>query len=512
MSGAELRIPVQTPEELTTVPPPAREDVAAGASAGSATHNRAVIEGVVWQGAMRWLAQVLSWTVTIVVARRLSPEAYGLAGTATVLFGFLTILTEGGIGRALMMRRDRDPELIRQAHGASLWMGVVGMLLMAAIAYPLSVYYREPDVVPLVLVLSGIMLLSGANAVPMALLQQRLEYRRISTVEFTKAAVQASTVLAFVLLGFGYWSLVIGLIAGYVSAFLLLRTFASIMPARPRRAALAPTLEYARHLVVGALAWYAYSHSDFTAVGRAAGLAALGYYQFAWNIAQLPGEKLANVLQAVVGPFFGSIGDDRTMLRHYFLVLSELMASVMLPVLTGFALVSQYAIPLIFGDKWLQAIPLVQILILCAALQSVVLLTQHVLNATGQAGVASRMNLWALLIMPAAFFLAAKYSGPVAVAWVWIAAQPVLMGIPLGRVHAVIGVSVGEFVRGLRAPLLCSAGMGAVVMVLQFLLRDQSPIVLLAAMSVAGAVTYVSLFTLFFRERIEGFLRIWRER
>ena len=81
----------------------------------------------------------------------------------------------------------------------------------------------------------------------------------------------------------------------------------------------------ARHLVVSALAWYLYSNADFAVVGRVAGLSALGYYQFAWNVAQLPGEKLANVLQAVVLPFFGSIGDDRNALRHYFLILSELL-------------------------------------------------------------------------------------------------------------------------------------------------------------------------------------------
>ena len=66
----------------------------ASAAAGSAAHNQAIATGVVWQGALRWLVQILSWTATLVIARKLSPEDYGIAGTATVLVGLVSQLTK----------------------------------------------------------------------------------------------------------------------------------------------------------------------------------------------------------------------------------------------------------------------------------------------------------------------------------------------------------------------------------------------------------------------------------
>jgi teichuronic acid exporter len=480
--------------------------------AGSATHNQAIATGVMWQGALRWLSQALSWTATIVIARRLSPEDYGIAGSATVIVGLLTLVTEGGLGRALVLRRDRDDAVVQQAHGAAIATGFATALLMLLSAWPLSRFYNEPRVMPVVALLSLALLFSGANTVPLAVMQQQLQYRRLAAIDFGKAIAQASTVLLCSLLGMRYWSLAIGLLVGHVAAMVWTRRYVQLISARPTRALLGPTIEYARHLVISALAWYMYSNADFAVVGKVVGLSALGYYQFAWNVAQLPGEKLANVLQAVVGPFFGSIGDDRSALRHYFLVLSELLVSIMLPVLCGFALVSPLAVPLIFGDKWLTAVPVLQVLVISSALSSMALLSQHVLGATGQAIVATRLNLWALLILPASFYLAAKLFGPLAVACVWLGAQPVLIGFPLMRMKQTIDLSLMRYLRSLKAPVLSALLMCIAVMLMQGLVKGMVPILQLIALCAVGAVVYAVTYVTFFHDRVRAIRALWQDR
>ncbi len=507
MSGGEpAAFAAPTPESGRTVTPPPVD------SAGSVTHNQAIATGVMWQGALRWLSQVLAWTATIVIARRLSAADYGIAGTASVLVGLLTLITDGGMARAVIMRRERDDTVIAQIHGAALITGGVLALFMLAIAFPLARFYAEPRVAPVIIALSTVLLLSGANAIPLAVMQQRLQYKLLAAIDFGKAIAQASVVLVCAMLGFRYWSLAIGLIAGHVVALLWTRRYVHLRPARPVRSAVQPTLDYARHLVVSALAWYLYSNADFAVVGRVSGLAALGYYQFVWNVAQLPGEKLANVLQAVVLPFFGSIGDDKAALRHYFLILSALLVSVMLPVLFGFALVSSIAVPMIFGSKWIASVPMMQILVVCAALGSISLLSHHVLGATGQASVTARLNLSALIVLPVAFIIAAKLAGPIAVACVWLVAQPVLVGVPVFKLRAAIGLSLREYLRNLMAPIVCVMLMSAAVLLLCSLLLELAPIVQVLLLSVTGAVVYVAAFALLFRPRIDQILSVWRDR
>ena len=88
-----------------------------------------------------------------------------------MLVGLLTVVTEGGIGRSLVVRRVRDDVVLRQAHGASIALGFALALLMLLAAYPLSRFYCEPRVAPMIAVLSLVLVFSGLNAIPIALMQ-----------------------------------------------------------------------------------------------------------------------------------------------------------------------------------------------------------------------------------------------------------------------------------------------------------------------------------------------------
>jgi O-antigen/teichoic acid export membrane protein len=412
----------------------------------------------------------------------------------------------------LMLRRDREPVIVEQAHGGSLLTGFGAAALMLIAAWPLSVFYNEPRVAPVMAVLSLALMLNGANVVPLAVLQQRLEYRRVALIEFVRAIAQASTVLVCAFLDFRYWSLALGLVVGSVAARIVTGRYVTIAARRPTRAVLGPTALYARQLVIGVLAWYAYANSDFVVLGRVVGMAALGYYQFAWNIAQLPGEKLGNVLQAVILPFFGAIGDNKEALRHYYCLLSELLIGVMLPVLVGFVLVSPIAIPMIFGAKWVASVPLVQILLLSTSIGTLALLSYHVLGATGQAMVGTRLNLVAAVLLPICFWAAARASGPRAVALVWLVAQPVLVGVPLYAMQSTIGLSVGQYFRALRAPFVSCAVMTLAVLAVGQLSGRVPAVVVLVIMCVTGAVAYAGAFRLLFPERVAAIVALWRSR
>ena len=480
--------------------------------AGSAVHDRAVMNGVLWQGSLRWLAQALSWSATIVIARKLSPEDYGVVGSAMVLVGLLMLVTEGGLGPSLVVQRERDDVVIRQAHGASIALGLALAVVMLMAAYPLSRFYGEPRVAPMIASLSLVLVFSGMNAIPIALMQQRLDYRRLAAVDFAKAVVQGAVVMTGALFGYGAWALAFGLLAGQFTVVLLLRRLSSLSPLRPTRIQLGPTARYARYLVTGSLAWYLYTTADFAVVGRVSGIVALGYYQFAWNVSQLPGEKLGNVLQNVVAPFFGTIGDDHNTLKHYFLLLSEFLVSVMLPVLTGFALVAHIAVPLVFGEKWLPAIPIMQILVFSSAIQSLAMLSHHVLSATGYAAVSTRVGIAAAIVLPIAFYLAARFSGTLAVAGVWLIAQPVLTFVSLTNVRRAVGLPIRRYFASLRAPAVSSAIMAVVVFATDSMLSSSLPIVRLIVMCFAGILAYTATFVLLYRDRLSAFAVVWRSR
>src|SRR5436190_24178728 len=108
------------------------------------TLDRALLHGVAWTAAAKWAAQVLSWASWLIVARLLSPEDYGLVGMATIYFGLITLLSEFGLGTAVLVVRELSVGQINQLNGMAVLLGLAGVLGSCAAAIPLGHSFRAP--------------------------------------------------------------------------------------------------------------------------------------------------------------------------------------------------------------------------------------------------------------------------------------------------------------------------------------------------------------------------------
>jgi O-antigen/teichoic acid export membrane protein len=465
--------------------------------------------GVAWYAAMRWVAQAAAWVSTILVARLLSVADVGIVGIASLFVAFSTYITENGLARVLVVQRIREERLVRQLHGACIAAGTTASLLLALASPLIARFYRDERLVLLLSVLSVAFLLGGLNAVPNARLQQRLVYRQLATNDLVRSLAQTATVLGLALAGARYWAPAAGILVAGVVSVLLSARLAWVRPAWPTWRELATPVRYAGHLIAGSLLWYAYSNADFAVVGRALDVTALGLYQFAWNIAQLPGEKITNVLQAVAGPLFGSVGDDRVALRRYVLVVTESLAFVVLPVLVGFALVAGDAIPLVFGAKWRDSVRPLQILVLYALSQNLMVLLNLALASVGLARLGSMTGLLFIAVLPPAFWIAARSGGIAAVAMVWVLFQPVMFGIPLWHARRAFALGFRDYAAALAGPVVASSVMALGVWGVSRSLVSSPGVARLSAMVGTGALLYAAVALGFFRGRLLVLRDVW---
>ena len=184
----------------------------------------------------------------------------------------------------------------------------------------------------------------------------------------------------------------------------------------------------------------------------------------------------------------------------------------MLPVLTGFALVAHIAVPLLFGDKWVPTVPIMQILVLSSAVSSLSMLNHHVLVASGYAAVGTRVTLVAAIVLPVTFYLAARFSVTLAVAGVWLIAQPVLTLVSLSNVRRAVQLPIRSYLVNLRAPVVCSALMAGVVIAVDSMLPSIPPIAKLIVLCAAGATAYMLIYLLLYRDRLTTFVTVWKSR
>jgi PST family polysaccharide transporter len=463
------------------------------------THS--MLRALGWTALGRWTAQSLTWLTTLYVARLLSPVDYGIVGMATFVFGAIGLVSEFGLGAAAITAPMLGTSRARQLNTVSLYLGMIGTVVMLLLAVPVSRFFAEPRVAEVLAALSGSLFFSAAKAVPDGLLQRQGRFRAVAVVDLLRVSVQSGTTLALALIGSGYWSLTAGMVAGPAAAAVLTSQLAWPGVEKISRKTGRETLSFSLDIVGSRLAWYWYSNADFVVAGRVLGTAALGLYSLAWMIANIPIDRIGNVVAKVALPFFSHAQHDVTTLRADLLKLSEGLAAITIPACIGLALVADDLVELVLGAKWAQAVLPLQILCLYAPIRVLLLLFPLALMALGKQRFLFWSNLGAAVVLPCGFWIASRW-GTEGIAAAWVALYPCVAVPQCLSLSRIIDLRFLNYLQALKPALVSSGIMAAAVLTM----RSNMPLLpvsaVLAVEAGAGAVAYSLSFFILFRGRL----------
>lgn len=463
---------------------------APNALSSSDSLDRSALTGVAWSSAAKWSTQVVSWASIIMVARILSQADFGILTSATVFLSVLAMLTEFGIGTAVVTLRDLPPESSAELHSFSVLLGTAGTLATIALAYPLGAFFRSPQMPPVLMVVGLTFLLSSLQTVPAALLRRELRFRTVATVDFARGLIVPVVTLVGAALGMRYWALALGSVVAATTTSVLMLYFRPVPFARPRLAGLAPVLAYTRHVLIGRLAWVLYQDGDFAVAGRRLSMAAVGEYGMAWTLASTPIDKISSIIAEVTPAVFSAAQSDRVALRRYFLNLSEILCLATFPATLGLSLVSADLVAVVLGDKWSGAAAPLSLLALYASARSVTSLFGHVFNATRE----TRFAMWTSIVLGVllvAGFVVGSSWGTVGIAAAWLVIHPSFAVFSFTRIRRTLDLSGADYLRALRLGVDGSAAMGVVVLTFQYFVADAWPTWLrLTASIILGAAAF----------------------
>lgn len=480
-------------------------------TANAASLDSVLVKGVAWTAAVKWLTQGITWGTTVVVARLLLPSDYGIVGMAAIYINLFTLLSEFGIGTAIVTLQHLSESEIAQLNSLSILLGVLGAMLSAAAAVPLANFFHSPNLVLVVIVLSCGFIASGARTVPYSLLQKELRFKTLAVIEGAQALVQGLLTLALAFLGFGYWALALGILSFSISSAVLTLLWRRHSFQFPRSASIREALHYSRRILIGRLTWAAYNDSDFIVAGRVLGQASLGAYTLAWTLAHTPLEKLSTLINRVTPSVFAKIQKDPDALRRYLRNITGVTALAIFPVTIGLALIAPELVPLALGPAWRAAVLPLQLLALHAVIRSNVVLITPLLNIIGEERLVMWNSVAALFVLPVSFYIGSRW-GTAGIAACWVIIYPVLQ-IPLfSRAFRGLQLSASAYLASLWPALSACAVMAASVMVLKLSMGQAwAPFPRLATEILTGALTYVATLLLFHRPYLVGIRKFVRK-
>jgi O-antigen/teichoic acid export membrane protein len=454
--------------------------------------GRHFAHAVAWTAAAKWSVQLISWISLVLVMRVLSPEVLGIVGLATAYVGFMTLLTEFGIGLAVLNVANLPRQQVSQLHALSVLIGAAGTAASALAAPFIAEYFRTPALSDVIMALGMTCLIGSAKSIPSVCLQKKLKFRAIALTETGQTVVQAIVSLGLAYAGFSFWSIVLGNIVGTVVGTIPLLLIERVPFALPNFSQLHGVLRFSRDVLVSRIAWYLYSNSDFVVAGHVLGNAAVGVYSFAWNFANLPGEKITTLILRVTPAFFAAVQEDRARLRRYLCLMTEMLSIVMFPIVVGLALVADDFVMLVFGQKWVGAIPVLQLLAIYAFYRSVVSLLPQVLNAIGESRFGMWSSMWTFAAVVPAFYFASRW-GVVGIAAVWVIVYPVTTVPLFNKTLRLLEMSWADYLSSIRPPFVSCLVMTVFVIAAKWY-TSGIPTALRLFLAVGlGSVVYVTM-------------------
>ena len=388
--------------------------------------NTRMAKGAAWTVAMRVSTRVIGFVSTIILARLLMPEDFGLVALASLFANAVELLGRVNFNVWLI----RNPRAM-PAHYDTVWtlnLLRAGLMagLIAALAAVGAAFFDEPRLEALLYAIALIAFMDGLQSSGVLDFQKELTFDRDFLLMFWPkvGATTAAIVSAFVLRD--YRALVVGMV---VSALLRLFAGYAMHPYRPRLG-LADWLDafhYSKWLLINNILGFFYGRADVLVLGKVKGVTATGIYTLAFEISNMVTSELLAPMRRALLPGFAKLGEDREQLRRAALNVLGLSAALGLPVSIGLAVTAELAVSVLLGPRWEATVPLVRILCLYGIANVLLINFGPVMHAVGKPRrITTNFALGAGSGVLLLLFLVPNY-GAVGAAWAVTAASVVVL-------------------------------------------------------------------------------------
>ncbi len=466
------------------------------ASETEATSDRKqVVDGARWVAVSEVFRQIFRVVVALFVARWLGPDEYGLAAIAILINLFLETARDLGTGEAIVQAKDIGDEEFSTLFWLNVFVGAVLFVLTYLLAPFIAELFNEPSAVDLIRVASTAILFAGVGIVPRALLRRRLQFRSVAGINLFSALVNGSVALVLASQGAGAWSIAYSTL---VSAALTSAAYMAVCRWRPflsfRWRHVGQVAKFSLNLSAYRLVQFFTAHGDKVIVAAVYTPADLGSYNLANRVIRNPMAVTQVSFTTVIFPALSRFQDDNPRVGAAYLRGVGVVSAVIFPIVAMVIALAYPLVSFVLGEEWLSAVPIIGIIALVGAIQSMTLTTGTLFRVKGRTDLLLRFGLVASPVTLLAYWLGAKVS-VVGVAWGYLASI-VLLFYPLFRLSlGLIDMRIGRLFQRIVPVALVALVTGGVIYGVRRLLENagSSELVVLAVASVVGGVVYLFL-------------------
>jgi len=461
--------------------------------------------GGLWFSGFKFITQVFSWIITVVVARILVPEDYGLMAMASILTGYVQIFSEMGLGAAIIQKKEITEKELSSVFWLSFLIGCGVAAVSFSLAYPTAWIFNEQRVIPITQLISTVFIISALMIVPYNILSREIRFKEIGLIQLISVGLASLSMLWMANKGFGVWTLINGTIIQRTIVVILTFLASKWWPIFHFNFEEAkPLLAFGVNIAGSRSLFYFFQKADKFIVGKMFNAQSLGYYSFAMELANIPTDKVVSILQQVCFPVFSRYQDDLAKCQDMYLKMTKFISLISAPLLMGGVFFGKEIILNVLGEKWR---PIIFIFRMFCITQFFIFLTEIngiIHYAQGKPHYTLIFNLIRAVVMSLSIFIASNY-GLNALMLPWVCVYPFLCigwaWITLRKLN----IPIIRYLNNIVMPIVASGVMVALIISWNFLMNAahiafENDRVVLIQEIIMGAIFY-SVYLLLFEKK-----------
>jgi teichuronic acid exporter len=352
------------------------------------------INAISWSFAETIGLQLIQFIISIILARLLFPEQFGLIGMLTIFMAIAETFLNSGFGSALIQKRNPTQIDICSVFYFNIIIGIFIVALLFFTAPWIAAFYKQQILSPLLRSMSLILLINSFGLIQITMITKNINFKVLTKVNIVSTLVSGLIGIILAINDYGVWSLVVQQITRSLLSTFLLWIFNSWRPSLDFSIrSLREMFRFGSRMLASGLLNQTFENIYLLIIGKLFSAADLGYFTRAQTLQQLPSNTLAVMVARVTFPVFSAIQDDRERLKKGMKKALISLALINFPIMIGLSLIARPLIIILFTEKWIESAPYIQLLCFLGLLLPLHVLNLDVLQALGKSNIFFRLEV-----------------------------------------------------------------------------------------------------------------------
>lgn len=431
---------------------------------------------------------------TVMLARLLTPEYFGLVGMVTALTTFAEMFKDLGLGTATIQRKEITHEQISTLFWINTGVGIGLMLLMAAAAPFITSFYEEPRLLWVTFAISSTFVFGGLTIQHQALLRRHMQFPQLASIQVL--ATGLSTVLGVLLawLGFEYWALVWKEISRAIIQASGVWLCYRWLPGLPRRGVgVRSMFQTGSHVTGFNIVAFASRNLDTVLLGKFWGPTSVGLYKQAGLLLMVPASVFGHPITYVMTSALSALQGEPERYQTYYKKVVSFLAFLYIPCVTYIAVYAENLITLILGGKWVAASPVMQIIACAAAFEPILGTCGTVMITCGRTKQYMYVGIAQASFLTLAVCVGVKW-GMVGLAWALVTYT--ILGLPFLLKYSFqeTPISPALFYEAVRWPVIASGAMALILVTIRHVVAPSGLVIELGYSALLAPLIYCGIW------------------